>query len=288
MRYYASPGSHGTRLLAEDGSRAYDLTAANDDLRGFADLATAAAITDLSVDEIAERHIERADPVSVDDIDGSVPPVRPVEVWAAGVTYKISEEARQTESGMPEMYIDAYENERPELFFKATADRIVGHGGAIGIREDSGWDVPEPELGIVLHRGDIVGYTVGNDVSSRSIEGANPLYLPQAKIYDKSCALGPCVVSAESVDDPHDLEMSMKIRRDDATVFDGSTSTSGMVRTCEELTSYYTRHNAVPAVSVLMTGTSLVPDDEFTLRAGDEVSITIENIGTLTNTVEVV
>jgi 2-dehydro-3-deoxy-D-arabinonate dehydratase len=184
---------------------------------------------------------------------------------------------------MPDIYVDVYDAERPEIFFKATAERTVGPGEAIGVRGDSDWNVPEPELGVVLYRGDTVGYTVGNDVSSRAIEGANPLYLPQAKVYDRCCALGPCV--ATDVSDPHDLELSMTITRDGETVYEGATSTAEMVRTCEELVSYLTRHNTLPEVTVLLTGTSLVPEDEFTLQPGDGVTIDIEDIGTLSNPV---
>ena len=267
-------------METDDGT--YDLTAVKPDLTSFDDLARAATVTDAGVDEVAERLLDRAPATEEEG-----PPLAPVadEVWAAGVTYAISEQAREAESGMPDMYLDVYEAERPEVFFKATPGRTVGPGEAVGVREDAEWNVPEPELGVVLHRGDIVGYTVGNDVSSRDIEGANPLYLPQAKVYDRCCSLGPCVVSAESVGDPHDLEMSMTIGRDGEQVFEGSTSTAEMVRTCEELVSYYTRHNAVPERAVLLTGTSIVPPDEFTLREGDSVGIDIEGIGTLENDV---
>jgi 2-dehydro-3-deoxy-D-arabinonate dehydratase len=210
-------------------------------------------------------------------------PVAPPEVWAAGVTYAISEQAREEESGMPEIYLDAYEADRPEIFFKATPSRTVGPGDAVGIRADSEWDVPEPELGIVLFRGEVVGYTVGNDVSSRSIEGANPLYLPQAKVYDRCCSLGPCVASPETVGDPQDLRMELSIERDGETLYADSTSTSEMVRTVDELVGYLTRHNPIPELCVLLTGTSLVPEDDVTLQPGDEVRATIESIGTLEN-----
>ena len=282
MRYYRYPSTDGDRLVvgADDGR--YDLTAVKPDLRSFGDLARAAAVTDAGVDEVAERLLDRAP-----SHDGTDAPRAPEaeEVWAAGVTYGISEQAREAESGMPEMYLDVYEAERPEVFFKATPGRTVGPGRAIGVRGDADWNVPEPELGVVLHRGEIVGYTVGNDVSSRDIEGANPLYLPQAKVYDRCCSLGPCVASPGTVGDPHDLTMSMTIARDGEPVFEGSTSTGEMVRSCEELVSYYTRHNAIPERAVLLTGTSIVPPDEFTLRAGDSVSIEIENVGTLENSV---
>ncbi len=204
-------------------------------------------------------------------------------MWAAGVTYQISEEARKAESGKPEVYMDVYDSDRPELFMKATPSRTVGPGEAIGVRGDSTWDVPEPELGVVLHRGDVVGYTIGNDVSSRDIEGKNPLYLPQAKVYDRCCSIGPCVASAETVEDPHDLEMSLTIERDGETVYEDSTSTSEMVNSCEELVSYLGRHNSLPETLVLLTGTALVPPESFTLTEGDEVTIDIDRIGRLVN-----
>lgn len=177
-----------------------------------------------------------------------------------------------------------FENERPEIFFKATPSRTVGPGEGVGIREDSDWDVPEPELAVVVYRGEIVGYTVGNDASSRDLEGDNPLYLPQVKVYDRCCAIGPCVASPETVGDPRDLELSMTIERDGETMFDGSTSTENLVRSPEELVSYLNRHNAVPELSVFLTGTSLVPDD-FTLGEGDHVAIELESVGRLENPV---
>jgi 2-dehydro-3-deoxy-D-arabinonate dehydratase len=186
---------------------------------------------------------------------------------------------------MPEVYLDVYEDDRPEVFFKATPSRTVGPNESVGIREDSSWDVPEPELGVVLYRGNIVGYTVGNDMSSRSIEGENPLYLPQAKVYDRCCSIGPCVATLGSIGDPHDLQISMRIERGGETVYEESTSTAEMVRTCKELVSYYARHNRIPRVVVLLTGTSLVPDESFTLAESDDVTIEIEDIGTLRNDV---
>ena len=141
---------------------------------------------------------------------------------------------------------------------------------------------------MVLYQGEIVGFTAGNDVSSRSIEGENPLYLPQAKMYDCCCSIGPCVASTETVSDPHELELSMTIERDGEVLYEESTSTSEMVKSCEELVSYYTRHNAVPETAVLLTGTALVPEEGFTLKPGDDVSIEIDDIGVLDNTVTVV
>lgn len=286
MRYYHLPTNGRGRLIARDGEEAYDLTSVKAELRSFRDLAAAADITDTSLDGLAANLTDRADRIDGERLDRDATlPFHPDEVWAAGVTYEISEQAREAESGMPDVYLDVYEAERPEIFFKATAGRTVGPGEAIGVRGDSDWNVPEPELTVVMYGGEIVGYSIGNDVSSREIEGANPLYLPQAKVFDRCCSIGPCVASPDTVGDPHDLEMTMEIIRDGERVFDGTTSTSEMARTCEELVSYYRRHNAVPEVSALLTGTSLVPPDDFTLRADDEVHIDIESIGTLENPV---
>jgi 2-dehydro-3-deoxy-D-arabinonate dehydratase len=291
MRYYRLSSETGDRLIAHTGGTAYDLTSAHGAIETFSDLACAADVSssETDIDGIATRLAERADAVelAVHQSEMALPVVAD-EIWAAGVTYETSSDARDEESDTGDMYIDVYNDERPEIFFKATADRTSGPGGPVGIRGDSTWDVPEPELGVVLYRGSIVGYTIGNDMSSRSIEGDNPLYLPQAKIYENCCALGPCITTVPSIEDPHDLTLSMEIERASETVYDGTTSTAKMVRTCEELVSYLTRHNTVPELSVLLTGTSLVPEDDFTLEEDDLISISIEDIGTLENTVEIV
>jgi 2-dehydro-3-deoxy-D-arabinonate dehydratase len=172
------------------------------------------------------------------------------------------------------------------VYFKVTPSQTVVPGDRIGIRGDSEWDVPEPEMAIVLYEDEIIGFTVGNDVCSRDIERENLLYLPQSKTYAKSCAIGPCISTEESIEDPLDVEMHMTIERDGDVVFEEGTSTSEMVRTCEELVDFYTRYNEVPELSVLLTGTSIIPPDSVTLQEGDEISIEIENIGTLENTVE--
>jgi len=287
MRYYRTADGTGSRVVAEDGTAAYDLSAVEGGPDRPADLFRAAAMTGRSVDDVARGLVESAETVDLSGADLATP-VHAEEVWASGVTYEISEEARQEESEDPDVYIDVYRNERPEVFVKATPSRTVGPDEEVGIRGDSEWDVPEPELAVVIHQGEIVGYTVGNDVSSRSIEGQNPLYLPQAKVYDRCCSFGPCVASTETVEDPHSLEMTMTIRRDGEVVYEESTNTGEMVRTCEELTSYLTRHNVVPETAVLLTGTALVPESGFTLRPGDEVDIHIEDIGTLANGVRTV
>lgn len=279
MRYYRLD----EHLVAVDDHTAYDLTAVDATLDTFETLARRADRRDTDIDAVATDLIQDDTTVPRERLAEAVVPCRPPEVWAAGVTYLISEQAREGESDMPEMYLNVYDADRPELFFKATPSRTVGPGEAIGVRGDSDWDVPEPELGVVLYRGSIVGYTIGNDVSSRDIEGQNPLYLPQAKVYDRCCALGPCVASPETVGDPHDLAMSMAIERETETVYEEGTSTSEMVRTVEGLRDALTAHNPLPDLTVLLTGTSLVPPDEFTLLPDDEVSIEIEGIGTLTN-----
>lgn len=288
MRYYRTAGANGPRLVARIGDDAYDLTAARPNVTAFEDLAYVANVSNQTIDEVADNLLDGAETISPPDETAVEIPTLVDEVWAAGVTYEISEQAREAESGMPEMYLDVYGAERPEVFFKATWDRVVASGDSVGVRGDSDWNVPEPELGIVLYEGEIVGYTIGNDVSSRSIEGQNPLYLPQAKVYDRCCALGPCVATPETVEDPHDLMMTMTIERDGKTVYEGETSTGEMVRTCEELVSYLDRHNSVPESAVLLTGTSLVPEEGFSLTPADEVHIDIEHIGHLANDVTTV
>jgi 2-dehydro-3-deoxy-D-arabinonate dehydratase len=217
-----------------------------------------------------------------------VAPVEQQEVWSAGVTYLRSRDARMEESETAASVYDAvYEAARPELFFKAPGWRARGHGERIGIRADSSWDVPEPELSLVLDAaGEIAAYTIGNDVSSRSIEGENPLYLPQAKVYDASCAVGPGLVPAGLVRRPFAIET--EIERDGAVVFAGDASTAQMKRTPEELAGYLFAALSFPCGAILMTGTTIVPDSSFTLQAGDLVRIAIEGLGALENEVEVV
>jgi 2-dehydro-3-deoxy-D-arabinonate dehydratase len=228
--------------------------------------------------------------------DGPVPagttvlaPVGGQEVWAAGVTYARSRSARNEESGGHDYYNLVYDAERPELFFKAAPGRARGPGALIGVRSDSGWDVPEPELALVCDaQGEIAGFTIGNDVSSRSIEGENPLYLPQAKVYRGSCALGPCIVPAGEAPAPEEMEIRLAIARDGDAVFEGSTQVALLHRTPAELVDWLFRAQDFAAGVVLLTGTSIVPDREFTLRGGDEVRIAITGLGELVNTVEVV
>jgi 2-dehydro-3-deoxy-D-arabinonate dehydratase len=227
--------------------------------------------------------------VSGDFGERILPPIVSQEVWAAGVTYYRSRTARIEESqtaGGGDFYDRVYTAERPELFFKATAHRVTGHGGAVRIRRDSQWNVPEPEFTLVITRtGKIVGYTIGNDMSSRDIEGANPLYLPQAKVYDRSCALGPCILVAQEML-PATTEIKLHIKRADEKVFAGETTLAQLKRKPESLVEFLFRDNSFPQGCFLLTGTGIVPPDDFTLQPGDEIHITIEPIGTLVNTVE--
>jgi 2-dehydro-3-deoxy-D-arabinonate dehydratase len=216
-------------------------------------------------------------------------PIVSQEVWAAGVTYYRSRTARIEESqdaGGGDFYDRVYSAERPELFFKATPQRVAGPGGNVRIRKDSQWNVPEPELALVVTRdAKIVGYTIGNDMSSRDIEGTNPLYLPQAKVYDKSCALGPCVYVSEGML-PATTEIKMSIQRNDETAFSGETVLAQLKRTPESLVEFLFRDNSFPFGCVLLTGTGIVPPDDFTLQPGDVIGISIEPIGMLVNVVE--
>jgi 2-dehydro-3-deoxy-D-arabinonate dehydratase len=217
-----------------------------------------------------------------------LPPLDNQEVWAAGVTYKRSREARERESaGAARFYDLVYNAERPELFFKATPRRVVGSGAAVRIRQDSRWNVPEPELALVVSpRLKIVGYTIGNDMSSRDIEGENPLYLPQAKVYDGSCSLGPVIALAGGLPSPERVTIRLTIVRGGAVVFDGSTNLAAMKRSFEDLVSWLGRDNSFPDGVILLTGTGIVPPDHFTLERGDEIAIDITDIGTLRNWVE--
>lgn len=215
-------------------------------------------------------------------------PLDPGEVWCAGVTYERSRDARLEESQTEarDAYSLVYDAERPELFLKdAAGRRTVGPDGLIGVRSDASWSVPEPELGIVLGEGGtLLGLTVGNDVSSRDIEGANPLYLPQAKVYAGACALGPAVLVPDDWEEPFPIELRIRDGAG-ATIFEGETSTARMKRNLAELASFCVRDNPVPPGSVLLTGTGLVPEDDFTLEPGMVVEVGIAGIGRLVNTV---
>jgi 2-dehydro-3-deoxy-D-arabinonate dehydratase len=215
-------------------------------------------------------------------------PIGSQEVWAAGVTYFRSRSARMAESkdaGGGDFYDRVYSAERPELFFKATPNRVAAPGTPVRIRSDAKWSVPEPELTLVINPGgQIVGYTIGNDMSSRDIEGENPLYLPQAKVYDRSSAFGPCVLVTNDAL-PTTTAIRLSIERGGSVEFSGETTLESLKRSPQELVAYLFRENHFPAGAYLMTGTGIVPLDSFTLERGDKVSITIDGIGTLENEV---
>ncbi|HTK77653.1 MAG TPA: fumarylacetoacetate hydrolase family protein [Gemmataceae bacterium] len=262
----------GDRVRPIDLSRAGAQSLA--DLLATADPASAASLG-LTADAIALGEVTL------------LPPVDAQEVWAAGVTYLRSKKAREDESaGAARFYDLVYTASRPELFFKATPDRVVGPGQPIRVRADSRWSVPEPELAVVVSPDlRIVGYTIGNDMSARDIEGENPLYLPQAKVYKQSCALGPCVTLAMALPPRDDVGIRLRIDRGGAVAFAGETSLARMARPLEELVDWLGRENEFPNGVILLTGTGIVPPDEFSLQAGDVVSIAIDGVGELINPV---
>lgn len=264
-----------------DGDTVYTLT----EVDGPVSIET---LLQLGADELvatANAARDTPDTLSLTDIT-LLPPIDTQEVWASGVTYSRSRDARMEESTQQDVYDLVYEADRPELFMKATGSRVSGPGADVAIRGDSTWDVPEPELVLVLNaRGEIVGYTIGNDVSSRSIEGENPLYLPQAKVYSKCAGLGPWIALTSEVQDPNDLTIQLVIERNGNLHFDGETSTNQIHRTFDDLRAYLFRHNSFPQGVFLMTGTGIIPPAEFTLEDGDDVRITIDKIGTLHNPV---
>ena len=304
MRYYQYVQAGTRHVGVEDESgQITDLTALNPRISSTLDLLNAASITGSDIDSVtrgilsassgsgtatisAEELLERA--ASGKYGVTLLPPIDAPEVWAFGVTYMDSMRERQAESGSPDVYARVYDAERPEAFFKSTFARLQGPFDEVGIRGDSEWNVPEPELAFVTYGGKIVGYTAGNDMSSRTIEGENPLYLPQAKVYDKSAALGPALATPETVGDPQKLAVPLLIERDGSEVFRGEANTSEMKRDCAYLADWLVRHNSVPDGTTAMTGTGTIPPPGFTLAAGDVVHVTIEKIGTLTNTVVVV
>jgi len=236
--------------------------------------------------EAVEFLAQRDEPIALEDLS-LLPPIDQQEVWAAGVTYKRSKAARMEESATAASCYDrVYASPRPELFFKATPHRVAGHGQPLRIRGDSNWNVPEPELTLVLtSRLALVGFTIGNDMSSRDIEGDNPLYLPQAKCYNQSCGLGPWIMLAVGMPPRSEIGIRLLVHRGGQAVFDGQTSVEQMARTFENLIGWLGRDNSFPTGAFLLTGTGIVPDSSFTLTAGDLVEIKIDGIGTLLNPV---
>ena len=231
------------------------------------------------------QSLETDAPVPIDDSIRWLPPIDDQEVWAAGVTYKRSQTARMEESeAAASCYDRVYQADRPELFFKATPHRVSGHKQPLRIRSDATWNVPEPEITLVLSpQFRIVGLTVGNDMSSRDIEGENPLYLPQAKCYDQCAGLGPWITLFDTLPAMNELRVDLKIHRNGQIVFDQQTSGAEMARSFEDLVGWLSRDNSMPSGAFLMTGTGIVPSNDFTLRPGDLVHISIAGIGTLSN-----
>ncbi len=268
-------------VLADDGIAAGTITS----------LARASTVADLLALPLQQIRLICAESGGEAVPQGSAELLAPIdgrtEVWAAGVTYERSRDARVVESEhSADVYDLVYTADRPELFFKSAAWRVRGTGSAVSIRSDSTIDVPEPELAAVLnYAGEVAGYTICNDMSSRSIEGQNPLYLPQAKIYLGGCALGPWIRPAWEIPDPYALTIEMTIRRVGAVAWKGASSTAGLRRRIGELAEFLFREEEFPAGAVLSTGTSLVPELPFALQAGDEISIRIPEIGELVNTV---
>lgn len=302
MRYYQYIQNGTKHVGVEDASgQVTDLTTLNSQIGSTLDILRAASLTGSDIDSVARGVLAAnngAATISATELlEGAepgkhgvtlLPPIDAPEIWAFGVTYMDSMRERQAESGSPDVYAKVYDAERPEAFFKATLERTQSPFDDVGIRADSDWNVPEPELTFVTFEGKIIGYTCGNDMSSRTIEGENPLYLPQAKVYDKSASLGPALVTPETVGDPQKLGVTLVIERDGKEVFKGEANTSEMKRDCAYLVDWLVRHNSIPNGTSVMTGTGTIPPPEFTLAAGDVIHVTIEKIGTLTNTVVVV
>lgn len=256
-------------------------------------LAETAKNKNIKISELVHTVIESSLPLEyqLKDLNLLVPVEAP-EVWASGVTYKKSREARNYEATEGKLdrdtfYDKVYDAERPEIFFKSTKERTIGPNRNLFLRSDSNWQIPEPELGLVLDSdGEIIGYTIGNDLSCRDIEGENPLYLPQAKMWARSCSIGPAVLLADSVQDPYQFNISCRIYHQDELVFEGSASTYQLNRKLDELVSYLKRDNIIFPGNVLLTGTCIVPPNEFTLSDGDRIDIEISGIGILSNMVK--
>src|SRR5882672_6099000 len=269
MKLYRTRGG----VIAEEWGRAFALGVEWDELFRAADPAARA------LEEFA-RAGKAGEGAAIDE-QQLLAPIGSQEVWAAGVTYYRSRDARMEESrdaAGGDFYARVYEAERPELFFKSTAHRVAGPGGRVRLRADSRWNVPEPELTLAVNAaGRIFGVTIGNDMSSRDIEGENPLYLPQAKVYDGSCALGPCILLSASP--PSKTAIQLEIARQGKTVFKGNTTLAELKREPKELAKFLFRENSFPQGVFLMTGTGIVPKDDFTLTSGDAIRISIDGIG---------
>lgn len=291
-RFFA-PGV-GVRLGGVYDGGVVDLTAREPEV--WASFASLLSTPALSLGDILARYAGVTPDYAYADLDRAPAPDAPhllapidgQEVWAAGVTYTRSREARMGESeASADVYARVYDAERPELFFKATASRVVGPNDRVAARRDASWSVPEPELTLLLDAGlRVVGYTIGDDVTARDIEGRNPLYLPQAKVYGRCCALGPVVVPAGALD-PYTLDITCRIARDGRELFTGQTNTGQLHRRLDDLVAYLGRCDTFPSGAFLMTGTGIVPPDDVSLQDGDVIEIVIAGLGTLRNTVTV-
>jgi 2-dehydro-3-deoxy-D-arabinonate dehydratase len=281
-RFETSRKAIGIGLL-NDKSEIADLSAG-----GIINLEDLLEARDLSI-RLAKLEKENLPRHSLHDVR-LLSPVENQEVWAVGVTYLRSKKARMEESDFSATAYDrVYDAPRPELFFKSVPEKVVGPGGAVGIRSDAKWSVPEPELAFVINSGgNIVGFTIGNDMSSRDIEGENLLYLPQAKIYERSCAVGPVIVVGATEAETRTWTIQLAIERNGVRVFEGQTSVGQIKRSFGELVEYLFRSQKFPNGAILLTGTGIVPPDTFTLQVGDKISISISGIGVLENTVTVV
>lgn len=280
---YLSASAEGPAVGLLSGGEVTPLNLARGRVRSLSDILDADDVRD-AVNSLADS---AAAPLPLTDVR-LLAPLDRQEVWAAGVTYTRSKTARMEESDVAASCYDrVYESPRPELFLKATPHRVVGPGQAVRIRRDSEWNVPEPEVALVINsRLELVGFTIGNDMSSRDIEGDNPLYLPQAKVYDACCALGPCVTLAAAMPDRQETGIALTIHRNNKIAFEGRTSAGQMARSYQELIDWLARDNSFPQGVILLTGTGVVPESDFTLEPGDVVEISIDGIGTLSNPVE--
>jgi 2-dehydro-3-deoxy-D-arabinonate dehydratase len=278
-RFKDTEGNVSTGILQEDGSirdlRPAGIQSITEILEQDAPFSAVAAVAESDLPILAADSVEL------------LTPVESQEIWAAGVTYQRSKTARMEESDFSASAYDlVYDAVRPEIFFKSMPEKVVGSAGSVGIRKDGKWNVPEPELVLVVNsKHHLVGYSIGNDMSSRDIEGENLLYLPQAKVYSKSCAIGPCLVLGPSEEAVRAWDISIKIVRSGQAVFSGSTDISQIKRSFSELIDFLCRSQDFPNGAMLLTGTGVVPPDEFTLAVGDEVRIAISGIGTLQNNV---